>query len=78
MFEPKLLKEYDNKATFIIGYRNLYNLVVLFISAMYIAMGSQSEIQSLVGIVIFVLGCKWFLTQCRENIDAMYINEMTK
>ena len=78
MFEPKLLKEYDNKATFIIGYRNLYNLVGLFISAMYIAMGSQSEIQSLVGIVIFVLGCKWFLTQCRENIDAMYINEMTK
>ena len=78
MFEPKLLKEYDNKATFIIGYRNLYNLVVLFISAMYIAMGSQSEIQSFTGIVIFVLGCKWFLTQCRENIDAMYINEMTK
>jgi len=78
MFEPKLLKEYDNKATFIIGYRNLYNLVVLFISAMYIAIGLQSEIQSLVGIVIFILGCKWFLTQCRENIDAMYINEMTK
>lgn len=78
MFEPKKVKEFDNKATFVIGYRNLYNIVVIFIAGVYLALAPAGSLQNVAGIIIFIMGCKWFISQCRENLDAMYIEDSYK
>jgi len=72
--EAKKFKEIDNKFTYIVGFRNVYNIAVLFIAAMGFTLYPAT---SLVMLVLVVLGLKWFLTQIRENIDTVAINEMT-
>ena len=76
MFKPESIKKWDNKLTFVVGYRNLYNIVVTFIAGVYLTMsGTQSGIQAFAGIILFVMGMKWFLSQCRENLDSMFIED---
>jgi len=70
----KSIKEIDNKLTYIIGFRNAYNIAVLFIAAMGYILYPAAMIAV---IVLLVLGLKWFLSQIRENIDVVMINEMT-
>lgn len=72
--EAKKFKEIDNKFTYIIGFRNVYNIAVLFIAAMGFMLYPAT---SLVMLVLVVLGLKWFLTQVRENIDTVAISEIT-
>lgn len=64
--------EIDNKLTFIVGFRNLYNVAVMFVAAwtMIVADANSNGTTMLVGFVILILGMKWFLTQVRDNIDA--------
>jgi hypothetical protein len=70
----KSVAEFDNKITYIVGYRNLYNIAVLFIALMmFLNPDATSKVLSL---VVVVLGLKWMLTQVRENIDVVRINEM--
>jgi len=71
--QAKTFKEIDNKFTYIIGFRNLYNIAVLFIAAMGFVLYPATTIAV---IILLVLGLKWFLTQVRENIDTVAINEM--
>jgi hypothetical protein len=68
------LSDVDNKLTYVIGYRNLYNIAVLFVALM--AFISSNVIMQALSLIIVVLGLKWFLTQVRENLDVVYINEM--
>lgn len=70
----KSLSDIDNKFTYVIGYRNLYNIAVLFIALM--AFLSNNVTMQALSLIIVVLGLKWFLTQIRENLDVVYINEM--
>jgi hypothetical protein len=70
----KSLSDIDNKLTYVIGYRNLYNIAVLFVALM-VSFAANPLVQAL-SIVIVVLGLKWLLTQIRENLDVVYINEM--
>ena len=73
MFHKKTLSEIDNKLTYVIGYRNLYNIAVMMVSVMaYLTPDSTTKAISL---ILLVLGLKWFLTQIRENIDVVYIND---
>jgi hypothetical protein len=72
--EAKKLREIDNKFTYIIGFRNVYNIAVLFVAAMGFLLYPAT---ALIVIVLVVLGLKWFLTQVRENIDTVAINEIT-
>lgn len=78
MFEVKKIKEIDNKVTYAIGYRNLYNIVVLAIGSVMIMFSGLNSIavMSTTGFIIFILGAKWFLDQMRENIDALSVVEM--
>lgn len=71
--KAKTLKEIDNKFTYIVGYRNAYNLAVLFIATMGYLLYPAAMIAV---IILIVLGLKWFLTQVRENIDTVAINEL--
>jgi hypothetical protein len=71
--QAKSFKEIDNKFTYIIGFRNLYNIAVLFIAAMGYILYPATMIAV---IILVVLGLKWFLTQVRENIDTVAISEM--
>ena len=67
------LMGFDNKMTFIIGYRNLYNFVVLMIASMSLYYGDVlgTPYFFMLSLLLFVLGFKWFLDQVRENIDAL-------
>ena len=77
MFSAKKIKEIDNKLTYAIGYRNLYNIVVLAIgSVMILFSGLSIAAMSSVGFIIFILGGKWFLHQMTENIDAISVSEL--
>jgi hypothetical protein len=71
--QARSFKEIDNKFTYIIGFRNLYNIAVLFIAAMGFMLYPATTIAV---IILLVLGLKWFLTQVRENIDTVAISEM--
>lgn len=71
--QARSFKEIDNKFTYIIGFRNLYNIAVLFIAAMGFMLYPATTIAV---IILLVLGLKWFLTQVRENIDTVAINEI--
>ena len=71
--QAKSFREIDNKFTYIIGFRNLYNIAVLFIAAMGFVLYPAT---TLAVIILIVLGLKWFLTQVRENIDTVAISEM--
>jgi hypothetical protein len=71
--QAKSFREIDNKFTYIIGFRNLYNIAVLFIAAMGYVLYPATTIAV---IILIVLGLKWFLTQVRENIDTVAISEM--
>lgn len=70
----KRFSEVDNKLTYIIGYRNAYNIAVLFIALM--AYLNPDMISRAIALLLIVLGFKWFLTQVRENIDVVMINEI--
>jgi cadmium resistance protein CadD (predicted permease) len=73
MFHKKKLDEIDNKLTYVIGYRNLYNIAVLMVAVM--AYLTPDAITKAISLILIVLGLKWFLTQVRENLDTVYINE---
>ena len=71
------LVEFDNRMTYIVGYRNLYNFVVAAIGAMCLYFGEQlsTPYYYMLALILFVFAGKWFLTQVRENIDAMDVSD---
>jgi len=71
------LMSFDNKMTFIIGYRNLYNFVVLMIASMSLYYGDVlgTPYFFMLSLLLFVFGFKWFLDQVRENIDALDVKD---
>jgi hypothetical protein len=70
----KSLSDVDNKLTYILGYRNLYNFAVLFIA--YMAFLNPDAVTKALSLVLVVLGLKWLLTQVRENLDVVYLNDL--
>ena len=68
---------FDNKMTFVVGYRNLYNFVVLMVAVMSLYYGEVlgTPYYFMLALLLFVLGFKWFLEQVRENIDAMDVTD---
>ena len=72
----KKLFDADNKLTFIIGYRNLFNIAVMFWAFIYFVSSHDGTLAYATGLIIFIMGCKWFLVQSRENIDAIDFYEM--
>jgi len=72
----------DNRLTYVVGFRNLYNIAVLSIcSWFYVALdsgGFSPDVAPTVlmgAFILTVLGLKWFLTQIRENIDASAVRD---
>jgi len=74
LFTAKSYSEIDNKFTYIVGYRNLYNIAVLFVA--FMAYINPDAITKAISLILIVLGMKWFLSQVRENIDVVMLNEM--
>ena len=80
---PKMIRKADDKMNFIIGYRNLYNIVVLVLAFWFIvesqSIGVYGTIPGIIegaaGTLLMVLGGKWFLSQIRQNLDILEIKE---
>ena len=74
--------EADNRLTFIVGYRNLYNIAVMFVSTWFIIVAQNDTVLAatpslLVGsFIMLVMSMKWFLTQIRDNIDASDVHDV--
>ena len=70
--------EWDNRLTYVVGHRNLFNIAVLFIAAYGLTTGLEvmhlgadaAVTVTMTMLVLIVLGLKWFLDQVVENIDA--------
>ena len=72
----KKIKEMDNKITFAVGYRNLYNILILasgFVGVLFTPLGTEFN---WIAFVILVLGGKWFLSRMQDNIDTLSITEI--
>ena len=67
------LEKLDNNMTYIVGYRNLYNICVLMIGFWSSLIPNQISVA--LGFVLVVLGFHWFLEQCRENIDSIEVGD---
>lgn len=70
-FTADKLRKMDDRLTFIIGYRNLYNLIAIFIAAVIIVLASWSTEGTVVGFLMLVLGTKWLYNQMMKNIDDL-------
>jgi|APCry1669189204_1035204.scaffolds.fasta_scaffold69792_2 hypothetical protein len=71
------LISFDNKITFVVGYRNLYTFVVAAIGVMCLYYGEQlgTPYYYMLAMILFVLAGKWFLEQVRVNIDELDVVE---
>jgi hypothetical protein len=71
------LISFDNKITFVVGYRNLYTFVVATIGVMCLYYGEQlgTPYYYMLAMLLFVLAGKWFLEQTRQNIDELDVVE---
>jgi hypothetical protein len=67
------LAKFDNNLTYIVGFRNLYNICVLMVG--FWSCIIPNALAAATGIIIVVLGLKWFLGQCRENIDSLDVSD---
>lgn len=72
----------DNRFTFIIGYRNLFNIAVMFISTWFVVV-NPSEFSATAApsvyigaFILLVMSMKWFLTQIRDNIDSSDVRDL--
>jgi hypothetical protein len=80
MTEKTLKQElisFDNKITFIVGYRNLYTFVVATIGVMCLYFGEQlgTPYYYMLAMIMFVLAGKWFIEQVRMNIEELDVHE---
>ena len=74
--KQKVVK-FDNRITFVVGYRNLYNFAVMFVASMSLYFGDVlgTPYFYMLALILFVLAGKWFLMQVRDNIDAMEVKD---
>lgn len=72
----KQIKEIDNKLTFVIGYRNLANIIVTGIGAVMIFVPLTTFDVRMFGLVEFSIGTLFFLKQVYENIDAISVEDI--
>lgn len=71
MLTVKKLARMQNRIEFIIGYRNLVNMAVIFVAIVVCVFASQTPEGIIIGSVFVVLGFKWFHTQMIRNIDDL-------
>jgi hypothetical protein len=75
MISAKEIKRIDNRMTFALGYRNLYNIVVLavgFYGGVTTPIGSM---YNWIALTIAILGGKWVLERLQENVDTLAVAE---
>jgi len=76
MFTPSKLKRMDDRITFVMGYRNLFNLITIFMAGVLITIASWSTEGTVIGYLMLVLGAKWLYDQVCKNIDDLEINDL--
>ena len=71
------LISFDNKITFIVGYRNLYTFFEATMGVMCLYYGEQlgTPYYYMLAMIMFVLAGKWFIEQVRSNIEELDVHE---
>ena len=72
----KILKM-ENRVEFVIGYRNIVNLIIIFFAAVYLTLQGSTVEGFVVGAVLFAMGITRFYDQVIRNIDDLMIQDLT-
>lgn len=78
MFTVGKIARMQNRLEFIIGYRNLVNLAVIFVGAVVAIFASVTPEGIVIGTILLVLGFKYFHDQMLRNIDDLEIQDLTE
>ena len=78
MFTVGKIARMQNRLEFIIGYRNLVNLAVIFVGAVVAIFASSTSEGIVIGTILMVLGAKYFHDQVLHNIDDLEIQDITE
>jgi hypothetical protein len=70
------VKKFDNKVTYVIGYRNLYNILILAFAVVMGMFAVQNTLPYYAAVIIGVMAGKWVITQMQENVDAVSVLEI--
>ena len=73
----KILKM-QNRVEFVLGYRNLFNLITIFMAGVLITLASWTTEGTVIGYLMLVLGSKWLYDQVCRNIDDLTIQDLTE
>jgi hypothetical protein len=77
-FSADKLAKMQNRIEFIIGYRNLVNILIIFFAASYLTLLGGATEGFVVGSFMFVIGITRFYDQIVANIDDLTIRDMTE
>ena len=76
MITATQIKKIDNKLTYAVGYRNLYNIVALAFASVMFLYSVPNSVPYYISLTIGVLAGKWILTQLHENVDTIAVSEI--
>lgn len=76
-FSVEKIAKMQNRVEFILGYRNLVNLVIIFFGAVYLTLQGKSTEGFVVGAFLFITGVTRFYDQIIRNIDDLLIQDIT-
>lgn len=75
-FSIDKIAKMQNRVEFVIGYRNLINLVVVFFAAVYLTLQGTTTQGFVVGVFLFVVGLTRFYDQVVRNIDDLAVQDI--
>lgn len=78
MVDIKDIKKVDNQLTYVIGYRNLYNIMVTAVGFIMAVVLPGTQESFLAGLIIFLIGTSNWLFQIRDNMDAISVEELAR
>jgi hypothetical protein len=70
------IKKFDNKVTYVIGYRNLYNILIVAFAVVMGMFAAQNSLPYYTAVIIGLMAGKWLITQMQENVDALSVLEI--
>jgi hypothetical protein len=75
-FTVSKLAKMQNRVEFVIGYRNLVNLIIIFFAATYLTLQGDYAEGFIVGAFMFIIGLTRFYDQVVRNIDDLECQDL--
>lgn len=77
-FTVDKIAKMQNRVEFVIGYRNLVNLIIIFFAATYLTLQWNYAEGFIVGAFMFIIGVTRFYDQIIRNIDDLECQDIVE